>query len=51
MSVKYYNKLVRDKIPDIISNSDKTCEIEVLKEQAYIEKLNEKLKEELDELQ
>lgn len=50
MSIKYYNKLVRDKIPDVITNTGKACEIEVLQEKEYIEKLNEKLIEELEEL-
>ncbi|XRG81140.1 nucleoside triphosphate pyrophosphohydrolase [Rossellomorea sp. GAMAL-10_SWC] len=47
--MKYYNKLVRDKIPAVITKSGSTYETEVLGEKEYIEKLNEKLNEELEE--
>jgi len=49
MTIKYYNKLVRDKIPAVITKTGSKFEIKVLSESEYIEKLNEKLKEELDE--
>lgn len=49
MSMKIYNKLVRDNIPAVINETGSTCEIEVLDETVYFEKLNEKLKEELEE--
>ncbi|WP_306659812.1 nucleoside triphosphate pyrophosphohydrolase [Bacillus sp. AFS017336] len=49
MTIKNYNKLVRDKIPNIITKSGSTYETEVLSEKEYIEKLNEKLNEELEE--
>ena len=44
-----YNKLVRDKIPEIIEDSGKTCEIEVLDDKTYLEMLDKKLTEELNE--
>ncbi len=44
-----YNKLVRDKIPKIIEDSGKTCEIEVLDDKTYLEILDKKLTEELNE--
>ena len=46
-----YNKLVRDKIPQIIAASGKNCVTEVLQEDAYLQKLDEKLGEELAEYQ
>ena len=46
-----YNKLVRDKIPQIIAASGKKCVTEVLTEDAYLQKLDEKLSEELAEYQ
>ena len=44
-----YNKLVRDKIPEIITASGKTCEIEILSDEAYLQMLDKKLDEELAE--
>ena len=44
-----YNKLVRDKIPQIIANSGKECVCETLTDEQYIKMLNEKLQEELNE--
>lgn len=46
-----YNKLVRDKIPEIITASGKTCKTEILSHEAYLQKLDEKLNEELAEYQ
>lgn len=46
-----YNKLVRDKIPQIIEASGKTCETEVLSGERYLEMLDKKLNEELAEYQ
>lgn len=46
-----YDKLVRDRIPDIIEASGKTCRFCVLPEDAYLERLDEKLNEELAEYQ
>lgn len=44
-----YNKLVRDKIPAIIEQSGKTCETEILSDEAYLQMLDKKLDEELAE--
>lgn len=44
-----YNKLVRDKIPEIIEESGKTCEIEILSDEGYLQMLDKKLDEELAE--
>ncbi len=49
MSIKTYNKLVRDKIPEIIERDNKTCEIEILDDNRYLEMLDSKLDEELEE--
>ena len=46
-----YNKLVRDKIPQIIESDNKKCTIEILSEQDYKRLLDEKLIEELSEYQ
>ena len=44
-----YNKLVRDKIPEIIKVSGKTCETGVLSDEEYLQMLDKKLDEELAE--
>lgn len=44
-----YNKLVRDKIPEIIEASGKSCEIEILSDEEYLQRLDAKLDEELAE--
>lgn len=44
-----YNKLVRDKIPEIIEASGKTCETEILSDEDYLQMLDKKLDEELAE--
>lgn len=41
-----YNKLVRDKIPQIIEQSGKTCTYEILADEQYMQMLREKLLEE-----
>lgn len=46
-----YNKLVRDHIPQIIQSDGKTCTCRVLSHDEYLEKLDEKLNEELAEYQ
>ena len=43
------NKLVRDKIPEIIAAQGKTCKTRILGHDEYIAKLEEKLGEELSE--
>lgn len=44
-----YNKLVRDKIPEIINESGKNCTVRVLDDEQYRLALKEKLSEELIE--
>lgn len=44
-----YNKLVRDKIPEIITVKGGTANTRVLDEEEYIEALEEKLREEVIE--
>ena len=46
-----YNKLVRDKIPQIIEKNGQICVTQILPEDEYIRKLDEKLTEELSEYQ
>ncbi|KRE45826.1 nucleoside triphosphate pyrophosphohydrolase [Paenibacillus sp. Soil522] len=46
-----YNKLVRDKIPQIIEANGKKCEVKVLSQDEYLQMLKVKLQEELDEFQ
>lgn len=47
--MKTYNKLVRDNIPNIIENDGKTAVFRVLEEKEFIEELNKKLLEEVNE--
>ena len=49
MSKIIYDKLVRDKIPEIIEASGKTCETEILSDEEYLQMLDKKLDEELAE--
>lgn len=44
-----YDKLVRDKIPDIIKQQGDFPKIEILDDKRYFDALNQKLKEELVE--
>ena len=46
-----YNKLVRDRIPELIEASGKSCTCETLSDEAYIAMLDKKLNEELAEYQ
>ena len=46
MKVTNYNKLVRDKIPQIIKDSGNECICETLSDEEYRRMLNEKLVEE-----
>ena len=48
---KIYNKLVRDRIPEIIEASGKTCLTATLSDEAYLHMLDLKLCEELAEYQ
>ncbi|HCX63709.1 MAG TPA: phosphoribosyl-ATP pyrophosphohydrolase [Eubacteriaceae bacterium] len=45
----HYDKLVRDRIPEIIEGSGKSCEIETLSEEDYRKYLYQKLLEETQE--
>ena len=45
----HYNKLIRDKIPDIIKKSGKTPVCRVLTGSEYLDALNQKLQEEVTE--
>lgn len=47
--VKTYNKLVRDKIPSIIAQDKKSCVTRILSQEEYLQALNAKLAEELNE--
>ena len=49
MAVKVYNKLVRDKIPEIIEADGKCCKTEILSDEEYIKMIDAKLDEELAE--
>ena len=49
MGVITYNKLVRDKIPEIIESDVKTCKTELLSDEEYIKMIDAKLDEELAE--
>lgn len=47
--MKKYNKLVRDKIPEIIEADGKKCEIEIASKQEHYNLLKQKLIEETEE--
>lgn len=49
MKTIIYNKLVRDRIPEIIEKSGKRGTVEILKDTDYLLMLDEKLDEELAE--
>ena len=44
-----YNKLVRDRIPEIIQSSGKKCSTEILSDEEYLKFVDAKLDEELAE--
>ena len=44
-----YNKLVRDRIPEIIKENGGNCKIRILDDDEYIEMIDKKLDEELSE--
>ena len=48
--MKIYDKLVRDRIPEIIEESGKKCEVEVVSNEVALEYLYKKLGEEVEEL-
>ena len=47
--MKVYNKLVRDKIPEIIKATGDKPIIKILEDEEYLDKLNRKLQEEINE--
>ena len=47
--IKTYNKIVRDRIPDIIQSAGKSCTTEVLSDEDYLRMIDVKLDEELTE--
>ena len=48
--MKLYNKLVRDKIPEIIAGDNgKTCVTRIMEDDEYLKALNTKMQEELKE--
>ena len=49
MSTIKYHKLVRDRIPEIIEASGKTCVTEILSDEDYLRMVDAKLDEELAE--
>ena len=49
MKVNYFNKLVRDRIPEIIESSGNTCVTEILSDEDYLRMIDAKLDEELAE--
>ena len=49
MSTKIYNKLVRDRIPEIIEASGAECKTQILSDEEYLKMIDAKLDEELAE--
>lgn len=49
MYIKKYDKLVRDKIPEIIKESGKLCKTEILSDEEYLKRIDAKLDEEVAE--
>ncbi len=47
--MKIYNKLVRDKIPQICKKNNQTPTTRILNDSEYLDELNKKIKEELNE--
>lgn len=47
----YYNKAIRDKIPEIIQKDDHTCNVKTLSDDEFLKELEKKLVEELNEYQ
>ncbi len=47
--MKIYNKLVRDKMPQIIQSNNEVCKTRMLDDKEYLDQLNIKLQEELKE--
>ena len=49
--MKVYNKLVRDRIPEIIEADGRKCKTRILSEDEYLQALDQKLNEEVAEYQ
>lgn len=49
MAIKTYNKLVRDRIPEIIEASGAECKTKILSDGEYLKMIDAKLDEELAE--
>ena len=49
MGKRVYNKLVRDKIPQLIASDGNRCATRVLSDEEYLKMVDAKLSEELDE--
>lgn len=47
--MKVYNKLVRDKIPEIINDDNRKAIVKILNDDDYLKELNKKLQEEVKE--
>ena len=47
--IKKYYKLVRDRIPEIIESTGKSCKTEILSDEDYLKMVDAKLDEELSE--
>ena len=47
--MKRYDKLVRDRIPQIIRDGGRDCRTRALSQEEYVARLHDKLREELDE--
>ena len=48
--VRKFNKLVRDRIPEIIMSTGSECKIRTLNDEEYLKMIDEKLDEELADL-
>ena len=49
MKIIQYHKLVRDRIPEIIESTGKSCKTEILSDEDYLKMVDAKLDEELSE--
>lgn len=49
MAKQVYDKLVRDRIPEIIRTDGNSCKVRTLEDAEYLRRLEEKLSEELSE--
>lgn len=47
--MKVYNKLVRDRIPEIIKSEGRNVNVKILNDEEYRSELNKKLQEEVNE--